>query len=154
MKFEAHQQAMGLRREGYSVKEIARMLSVAQSTASLWVRDVRLNERAMVRLRSRVTAGQIASARATRAKHDAISTELRTDAKEFISRTALLSGAKRILCAFLYWCEGGKAHRGGIAFTNSDPALTRLFLDLMVQEFRADRSRFICRLHLHEYHDA
>lgn len=135
------------------MKEIAQKLSVAQSTSSLWVRDVQLHERAMVRLKGRVSHGQLASARAKRLRSDAISAELRSDSVSFISRATLSSDARRILCAFLYWCEGGKAYRGGIAFTNSDPALTRLFLDLMVQEFHADRLRFICRLHLHEYHD-
>lgn len=52
----------------------------------------------------------------------------------------------------IYWCEGVKDD-GYVAFTNSDPQLTRLFIDLLCKTFEADRSKFSAIIHLHEYHN-
>ena len=152
MKYEKHQKALRLRRDGFSVKEITKKLEVSQSTTSLWVRNVVLSDKARLRLRGRITAGQLASGEAKKRRTDALNKELRSRAQVFVQSSRVSPGAEQILCAFLYWCEGAKSSRNGVSFTNSDPQLARLFVDLMVSRFGAARSRFVCRLHLHEYH--
>jgi len=44
MKHIEQQKARELRSQGYSIKEISRILNVAKSSASIWVRDVELSE--------------------------------------------------------------------------------------------------------------
>jgi len=46
MKFKEKQQALILRRKGYSLKEISELLSVSKGTASLWCNNIVLNKKA------------------------------------------------------------------------------------------------------------
>ncbi len=60
MKIELKTQALELRRQGYSLNEIASEVPVAKSTLSLWLRDVPLEPEFILRLRERAhnrTAG-------------------------------------------------------------------------------------------------
>ncbi len=43
-----------------------------------------------------------------------------------------------IICAMIYWCEGGKSERDAVYFTNSDPDLISLFLRLLRKSFNLD----------------
>jgi len=54
MKLEEKQKAIALRKEGYSIKEIARILPVSKSSASIWVKEVILNSQAKKRLLTRI----------------------------------------------------------------------------------------------------
>lgn len=153
MKLKKKQQALELRKNGFSIKEIVSKLGIAQSTASLWSRNVRLDDKALARLRTRVTAGQYASAEKKKSQTEILNTRLRSEASDFVKCADISEDAQQMLGALIYWCEGVKEYKNGIAFTNSDPLLTRLFINLMANHFSADRSKFLCRLHLHEYHD-
>lgn len=60
----------------------------------------------------------------------------------------------KIYAALLYWCEGAKypsTHR--VAFTNSDPQLIKLFVNLLRKAFDLDEKKFNLRLQLHTTHD-
>jgi hypothetical protein len=52
----------------------------------------------------------------------------------------------------IYWCEGGKNAKYGVAFTNSDPKLVRTFLTLLRENFNLDERKFHPGIHLHSYH--
>ena len=56
------------------------------------------------------------------------------------------------LLSILYWAEGTKYDKGGVVFTNTDPRLAYLFLDLLRKTCDIDESRLRVRLHLHYYH--
>src|SRR4051794_2772822 len=65
MKTRERQEARRLRREeGRSVKEIERLLGVSRSTASVWVRDIRLTtaQRAALKQRNPIHNGQLRGA--------------------------------------------------------------------------------------------
>ena len=47
-----------LRKKGNSIKEIADILGIAQSTSSLWLRNINLNRKAQNRLKKRKLIGQ------------------------------------------------------------------------------------------------
>ncbi|MEK7515349.1 MAG: hypothetical protein AAB555_00235, partial [Patescibacteria group bacterium] len=68
----------------------------------------------------------------------------------------LLNSQRRedvIILAMLYWAEGGKSERaGGLKFTNTDPALAKLYISLLRLAYQLDESRIRVRLHLHYYH--
>ncbi|OIP77168.1 hypothetical protein COW09_01385 [bacterium (Candidatus Moisslbacteria) CG12_big_fil_rev_8_21_14_0_65_36_11] len=50
---EIKEKSFDLRIKGYSVKEIADKLHIAESTSSLWVRSIKLNREAEQRLKER-----------------------------------------------------------------------------------------------------
>lgn len=149
---EVHAKAIALRESGYSIKEIARELFIAKSTASLWVGNVVLDRSAKTRLATGVTAGQLAAACKKRKFREEQEQKYFEEAKSWIKFPI---GAKqlKLLCAMTYWCEGAKNSKSGVRFINSDPDLIRKFLDLFRASFKLDESRFRVCVHLHEYHD-
>lgn len=154
MKLNEHRQAIILRRRGYSMKEIAHDLKISKSTASLWTKDVVLNQIAQTRLRTRVSAGQLASAKAKRKIIADREAYLFREATMLVDRSIVSKDYAKLLCAMLYWCEGNKSVRCGVYFTNSDPKLVSKFLHLFRSSFDLDESKFRPCIHLHEYHSS
>ena len=152
MKLEAKRQSLILREKGHSLKEISQLLKVSKSSVSAWVRDVVLSDKAKKILLTKITNGQFLGAQKRKEYGDSKNKQLKEDAqKEFSLMNSGLNG--KIICAMIYWCEGAKAYKSGIAFTNSDPDLTRLFIDLLIKHFSVKKEKILARLHLHEYHD-
>ena len=55
-------QAQTLRKKGFSMRDIAKRLKISISTASLWLRDVNLDDKAQKRLKDREILGQYKTA--------------------------------------------------------------------------------------------
>ncbi len=53
--------AVGLRKKGYSYKEISSSLKIAKSTASTWLKTTKLSKKAILRLKKRKILGQYKS---------------------------------------------------------------------------------------------
>lgn len=52
------EKAIGLRKKGYPIKEVSKILGIAQSTSSLWLRNITLNKIAKQRLKEKKAYGQ------------------------------------------------------------------------------------------------
>lgn len=154
MKLAEKEKAIKLRKEGHSLKEISGVLGVAKSSVSVWVKDVILSKIAKKILLSKIKVGQMVSADNKRAKTLGINKFLETSAIKEIEDINFPYQFKKILCVMLFWCEGNKNYRDGIAFTNSDPKLSKLFIDLFSEVFNINKSKISIRLHLHEYHNS
>jgi hypothetical protein len=144
--------AKQLRCQGYSFGEIAKKLRIAKSTAHLWVNKVELDEKALKELnRKRILA---------RLKGLKVLKENRIHRKEEIKKLAIISvnkiefskEIKKLLCSFLYWGEGSK-NTNSLIFTNSDPLMIKLYLNLLRQSFKLDERKFRGLVHVHEYHN-
>lgn len=116
------ERARQLRSSGMSMRKIATKLGLPQSTISLWTRDVEL------------TAQQRETLRAASAINSRIGTES-SSRKRFAERLKAQGGGRLLAQigdplylagCMLYWAEGAKG-RNQLAFTNSDPAMMRLF---------------------------
>lgn len=152
-KIEEKLKAIALRRQGFSVNEIVEKVGVAKGSVSVWVRNVVLNQKARTRLLTRITQGQLKAAESKRAKTESEINIYRTRARRMLVRWPLGTTARKFLCVMIYWCEGAKNPTGHLAFTNSDPALVRLFLRLLRESFPVHEEKFRVCMHLHEYHD-
>ncbi|MBI2278544.1 MAG: hypothetical protein HYU81_00550 [Candidatus Brennerbacteria bacterium] len=151
MKGKEHSKAVELRRRGYSVKEITRQLGVAQSSVSLWVRDILLSDAAKARLLKRIKVGQFISAENKKARtRETEERYFREALKEIRGRPDYT----KILCAMIYWCEGTKNVKTGLTFTNSDSSLVKVFLRLLRKSFKLDEAKFRPCIHIHSYHSA
>lgn len=146
-------QAITLRERGYSLNEIVVRVGVAKSTASLWVRNIPLSEKARERLLTKIKLGQVVSAERKRGKTQALIQSYFDEATRGFNENFLNKKQIRVLCSLLYWCEGAKSQYNGVHFVNSDPALIRLFLKLFHEGFSIDKKRIIARIHLHQYHN-
>lgn len=152
-KQEEKLKAIELRKRGYSLNEIIANLGVAKSSASVWVRNVPLSNKARNRLLTRVKLGQVVSAENKRRRTQECIEEHFQNASREIAQKRFTKIDKKIICSMIYWCEGAKDDRSGAYFANSDPDLVRSFLDLFRSSFELDEKKFRVCIHLHEYHN-
>jgi hypothetical protein len=129
-----------------SVKEIARVVGVAPSSVSLWVRDIELAPEQLesLRLRNPAYNAQLRGAngnaelwRARRAKYQA-------EGRDMARRGDWLFAAG----VMLYWAEGDKSQCNAARLSNSDPELLRLFVRFLRERLAAPegRMRVTCNL--------
>lgn len=153
MKKELQIKAKKLRLKGYSVKELHRMLGVSKGTISIWVRNVKLSNRAQARLRQNYTNGQLASQKTIKEK----TRQKNIVADNFaINALNLINFSPEIIllsCALLYQCEGSRDVKDAVTFTNSDPVLIKTFMFLFRESFDLDEKKIRILMHLHDYHN-
>jgi transcriptional regulator with XRE-family HTH domain len=146
MKTAEREQARTLRRdEGRSIKEIARLVGVATSSVSAWVRDIELtpNQHEALRLRNPAYNGQF--------KGSAVNAERwrkrRIAYQEEGRRLARRGEQLHVAGCMLYWAEGARA-RNQIRFSNSDPEMARFFVGFLRAyfELRDSDIRLTCNL--------
>jgi transcriptional regulator with XRE-family HTH domain len=144
MKRETREKARDLRRQGMSVKEIAKALKVSRSSVSLWVRDVELTEQQKIDLkeRQRHYAGQSAGGIANRKKF----MRIRLQYQEAGRLKAREGSALHLAGCMLYWAEGAKS-KNRLYFVNSDPNMLLLFQRFLKEELVVDDE--IMRLYVH-----
>lgn len=147
------EKALSLRLQGYSVKEIADKLHIAKSTSSLWVRNIKLNKKAQIRLKKRNLLGYYKTSLRWQKKRAREEQEYRSIALKVINRLKKDSNYFKVYCALFYWCEGSKNTKHGVRFVNSDAALVKTFLTIFRKSFKLDEAKFRVLMHLHEYHN-
>lgn len=152
MKRKEKEQALVLRKSGYSLNEIASQLHVAKSTASLWLRITSLDTEALSRLNRRVEEARVRALSTRRQKRALFIQEEYNKKRKEVETIMYSPSLNRLLCALLYWCEGTKGEYR-CRITNSDPTLIIAFLKLFRSSFIVDEKKFRACLHLHTYHD-
>lgn len=153
MKKAEYFQARELRSRGFSLTEIGAKLDVAKSTVSDWVGDVVLSDKAMLRLRQKVSFGQLKSAETKKARTAASIQKYYDNAKEDLFHYSIDQTNSKFLCSLIYWCEGGKGDKKIVQFTNSDPNLMRAFLRLFRSSYPLKEEKLRVCVHLHDYHN-
>ena len=154
MKLKERIAAIELRKRGYSLDEIVRSLGVSKSSASVWIRNTKLSSIAEKRLLTKITVGQLASQKSKRAQTAIKEKNALDTANSILNNFTLTSSALKILCAMIYYCEGRKSLQEGVSFTNSDPKLISLFVNLLRKSFDLNEKKFRVCVHLHSYHDS
>src|SRR5919108_4731823 len=157
MKTREKAEARRLRsEEGLPIKQIARRLAVAQSSVSIWVRDVQLTEQQLAVLRGLNPAynAQLrgANRNAERGR------ERRLAAQEEGRRLARRGHALHAAGSMLYWAEGDKRNRNAARLSNADPEVLRFFLRYLRTYFSVtdEKLRITCHLfadHLERQHE-
>ena len=129
-----------------SVKEIARVVGVAPSSVSLWVRDIPLTREQLESLRQRNPAynrqlrGATRNAERGRAR--------RLDYQEEGRALARAAAPLHVAGTMLYWAEGDKGSKHCARLSNSDSELVALFATFLRAHFavRDDQLRVTCHL--------
>lgn len=120
MKTQLKIKAREMRHQGVSVRQIAKQLKIAKSSASVWVRDVSItNEQHAVLKEGQRKA--IAEARSERFY------KRRLDYQEIGRKKINCGDSLYIAGCMLYWAEGSKK-RNSIIFTNTDVSMLKLFM--------------------------
>lgn len=152
MKTGEKQKAINLRKKGYSLAEISKILYISKSSASVWTKTTILDERAVARLKRIVENGQKIGIEKIIKKRTKILKDINDVVNHLFATLNFTKNIKKIFCALLYWCEGEK--RGNsVVFSNSDPSMIKTFITLLRNSFLIDEDKFRICLHLHPYHD-
>jgi transposase-like protein len=154
-KDHLREQAVAMRKEGRSYREIKEVVGVAKSTLSLWLRDIPLTEEQQLALALRGPSATRKSAQVARA--NATRRRSFVQAQAAAQVTQLSESELFVAGVVAYWAEGSKnkpwRHGQSVKFINSDPAMIRLFLSwLGLVGIGIDR--LIFRVHIHESADA
>lgn len=147
--------AREFRRKGESIREIAKQVSVARSTISLWCRDIALTTDQLEALverdrlggaRGRIIAAEIAKKR----KNERISfnKNLGFERVGKISKRELL-----LIGVSLYWAEGSKSVRSErFVFVNSDPKMVVIMIRWLRECMQVSVEDIVCRVGINEAH--
>jgi len=147
------EKAIRLRIRGFSVKEIAQKMHIAQGTSSIWLRNIKLSEKAQNRLKKRKLLGYYKASLWWQQKRAEETALYEIGSIKLIKNIKRNSDYAKIYCALLFWCEGGKEDKAGVRFVNSDPLLIETFIKLFRKAFPVREEKFRVLMHLHEYHD-
>lgn len=153
-KVQEKEQAIKLRKQGKTYNEILKVVPVAKSTLSLWLREVGLSKTQKQRISAKRRAAQMRGGERRR--------EIRLE-----EENAMLERALReidiiterdlfLIGVALYWAEGAKrnADKPGVLidFGNSDPEIIKLFISWLRKFAGVKNEDLVLRLHLHINH--
>lgn len=156
MKIKAteKERAVDLRRQGLSIKFIAKELGVAKSSVSSWVKNVILSEAQQKALHLKNSSKSIIERRRqSRLLHEQEKRELvMSEASQVIDSISLKD--LRLIGLSLYWGEGGKTMQGSARISNSDPFLIKVMMKFFREVCVVDNKKFRALVHIHHHLDA
>lgn len=153
MKYAERQKAIALRSQGYSIKTISGMLGVANSSVSVWVREIEPSSMQVNDLRSNpFTNVAIERRRASRLNSERTKRELIID-----TATADIPRITKhdlwLMGVMLYWAEGGKTQRM-VRFSNADPEMIKIMMHFFRDVCTVPEEKFRGYIHIHPHLDS
>ena len=152
MKTIEKQQAISLRHQGLSYREILYGLPVSPGSLSRWLRDIELTEEQHTRIHQQ----NLTIRRAFVEWNHRHRTHVRAQKAELIKQRAgtvgeLTPRELTLIGAALYWAEGCKSPlTSGVEFVNADPAMIGLMMRWFRECCRVPESKFRARAQLHD----
>ena len=123
------------RRDGLSLRALAKEFNIPNSTISRWVKDIAIENPSVDYARKLENS--------YRMKHYHLVEGLKQD-----------SFTAKVITSILYWCEGYKYPASNhLGFCNSDYAMIKVFIDLLRRGYKIDESKFRVHLQLHDTHN-
>ncbi len=153
-KFKEKNEALSLRKEGYSIGDIARKLVVSKSTVSEWCKDIALTNKAIARIAKKSQAKstsallQYSELVRKRRQDDTIASTQKgkNDLGKLSNRDIFCVGLG------LYWGEGYKKGSQEFGFTNSDSGMVRFYVEWLQTVFGIKKSNLIFRVSINNLH--
>lgn len=138
MKPEKIKEAKILRKNGQSIKQIAKKLEVSPSSVLVWTKNVKLTEQQIKDLRVRGSGfGRPAAAKAWSAKNKNRRIEYQQQGREDARKGNLVHA----MGCMLYWGEGAKRNnRNTVKIVNGDSFLLKMFVCFVRQFFEIEES--------------
>lgn len=152
-KINKKNKAFLLRKKGYSLSELSKEFKIAKSTASIWTRNIKLNQKATLIINNKNLLGRKKALEVIRIKRELVKKELKKKIENELEQIYFSKSIKKMQAAIFIWTEGGKSAQSYVSLINSDPALIKLFMYLLRTCFKLDESKWRALIHIHEYHD-
>ncbi|TSC84071.1 MAG: Uncharacterized protein G01um101417_340 [Parcubacteria group bacterium Gr01-1014_17] len=153
-KILEREKARVLRRQGESIKVIARNLGLGPSTISYWCKDIVLTSKQIERLQERQRrAGSKAILKYAELKRNARIEKEKDLLRLGKGEVGKLSRRDVFLVGLaLYWGEGYKSGNGEVGFTNSNAEMILFILHWFREIFGIRNQDFILRVSVNEQH--
>jgi transcriptional regulator with XRE-family HTH domain len=151
-KSKEQSKARELRKNGLSMKEIARTLKVSKSSISLWCSDIQLTKKQIEKLHAQMVRGSY--------KGRMIGVQMQKDGKKrriekykllaekdiskLVKRELFLAGVG------LYWGEGAKS--SAVKFYNSDFRAVQFMMRWFREVLKIEEERFLMYISINEIH--
>jgi hypothetical protein len=154
VKQDLKQKAVTLRKQGKTYSEIMKVVPVAKSTISLWLREVGLSVAQRQNITDKRRQAQKRGADAQRNKRVKKQTSIIENAQAEIGKMTLRE--LWLVGIALYWAEGSKEKEyrtsSRASFSNSDPKMILLFLEWLNRCVRVPTKDIGLDLYIHESH--
>jgi hypothetical protein len=149
-KLEEKEKAINLRKKGFSYGEILKIVPVAKSSLSLWLKSVGLSKPQKQRLTIKRLLAAQRGWKARRKKKEEITKLIKNEAEKEIGK--LSKRELWLIGTALYWGEGSKEKNRstGIKFSNSDPEMIKLFLKWLRLSCGIARKDIYFEIYLHK----
>lgn len=137
-------QAIDLRQQGKSYREIERELGIAKSTLSGWLRGVSLTSEQWAQLHTQWLEGTSRARALARDAHRRMKKErmnkIEREVKEYLSSVEINRDILKILFVGLYLGDGFK-NNGRVGLGNADPNIVLLFVTLLRKLYLVKESK-------------
>lgn len=153
-KSEKRLRARELRRDGQSIKSIARELEVSHGSVSLWCRDIVLSDEQLKILERNSKDPYYGKRLQNSLKQQGIRTEKTERLKrEGIAEVGQLSKRELLLVGIsLYWAEGYKKD-SQVGLGSSDPKMMQLYVRWLMECFDYSMNDLLFRVTVNESHE-
>lgn len=150
-KLDLKLKARSLRKNGLSIGEIQKRLRVSRSSASIWVRDIRLTRKQLEKLylnkKTGALRGSIIAAMNKIRKREKLTKKLIQEGKKEVGR--LSKRDKFITGVVMYFAEGSKGD-DSVSFSNSDPRAIKFMVNWFRVICKVPEKKFRCSLYIHD----
>jgi hypothetical protein len=149
--FELKPEAICLRKQGKSLKDIEESLGIPRSNLSNWLRNIKLTKAQKSKLDLRWRQALASARKKSVLWHNAQKTErlrvAENEATAVLNRLKINKDILDVALAMLYLGEGfKKSDLTGVG--NSDPIILKFFVEGIVRNYGFDRNKIKCELHL------
>ncbi|EKD23742.1 MAG: hypothetical protein ACD_81C00188G0017 [uncultured bacterium] len=147
-KFDKKIEARRLRKDGWSIGNIAIYLKVSKSSVSIWCRDIEMTNEQKEKFIADGHLGRLLGAETNRRKKQQCIEQCKIDALKTIGK---LSRRDRLIAGIaLYWGEGSKKSK--MSFVNSEPVLVLFMLNWFCEIMDVKKEEFMPRIFINEMH--
>lgn len=149
--FNLKEEAIKLRKQGNSIRDIESLLYIPRSTLSGWFRNIELSKKHKERLHQSWLNSLVKSREKAVLWHKEQKKkrllEAENQAKETLKKLRFNKHILELALAFLYLGEGGKKNVE-TSIGNSDPLILKFFINALIKIYNFPIDKIKCELHL------
>lgn len=149
-------QAVDLRKRGLTYSEILKVIPIAKSTLSLWLKSVKLTKQQIHQISTKKLLSAHRGGQIRRDQRLQITNEIKNKAKLEIGNISYKN--LWLIGTMLYWAEGAKdridRHSQSLIFSNSDPLMIRIFLKWLREILNIPEEDIKFEIYIHNTHKA
>ncbi len=152
MKAKLKEKVIALRKSGHTYSEILKVVPVAKSTVSEWLKDIGIAKSQKQAFTEKKRIASQSGGKARKEQRIKIFNKIVGEAEQEIGK--MTKRELWLIGTALYWAEGGKekeyAPGSGINFSNSDPKMITLFVKWLIDITCVPKAQIKYEIYIHD----